>query len=50
MIYLRHEENESYENKKFCYICKKRFTNDNKKVIIVILQENTEGLLITSAI
>ena len=32
MIYLTDEENESYENQKFCYICKKRFTNDNKKV------------------
>ena len=32
MISLTDEENESYENQKFCYICKKRFTNDNKKV------------------
>ena len=33
MISLTDAENESYENPKFCYICKKRFTNDNKKVI-----------------
>ena len=32
MIYLTDEENESYKNQKFCYICKKRFTNDNEKV------------------
>ena len=32
IISLKDEENESYENQKFCYICKKRFTNDNKKV------------------
>ena len=31
MISLTDEENESYENQKFCNICKKRFTNDNKK-------------------
>ena len=32
IISLTDEENESDENLKFCYICKKRFTNDNKKV------------------
>ena len=32
MISLTDEENESYENQEFCYICKKRFTKDNKKV------------------
>ena len=32
MISLADEENESHENWKFCYACKKRFTNDNKKV------------------
>ena len=32
MIQLTEEENKSYENQKRCYICKKRFTKDNKKV------------------
>ena len=32
MISLTYEEDESYENQKFCYICKKRFTNNNIKV------------------
>ena len=32
MIFLKEKEKESYGNQKFCYICKKRFTNDNKKV------------------
>ena len=32
MISLTDEENESYENQKFCCICQKRFANDNKKV------------------
>ena len=32
MISLTDEEKESHENQKFCYICKKRFTDDNKKV------------------
>ena len=32
MISLTDEENESHESQKFCYICKKRFTNDNEKV------------------
>ena len=32
MISLTDEENKFYENQKFCYICKKRFTKDNKKV------------------
>ena len=32
MIYLTDEENKSHENQKFCYICKKRFIKDNKKV------------------
>ena len=32
MIPLTDEENKSYENEKRCYICKKRFTKDNKKV------------------
>ena len=32
VISLTDEENESYENQTFCSICKKRFTNDNKKV------------------
>ena len=50
MISLTDEENESHEDQKFCCIYKKRFTNDNKKEIVVILLENTEGLLITSAI
>ena len=29
---LTHEKNEFYENQKFCYICKKRFTINNEKV------------------
>ena len=29
---LTHGENGSYENRKFCYICKKVFTISNKKV------------------
>ena len=33
MISLTDKENESYENQKFGYICKKRFISDNKKVI-----------------
>ena len=32
MIPLTKEENKSYENQKRCYICKKRFPNNNKKV------------------
>ena len=28
MITLNHEEHESYKNRKFCFICKKRFIND----------------------
>ena len=32
MIPLTEEENKSYENQKYCYICKKGFTKDNKKV------------------
>ena len=32
IISLTEEENESHENQKFCYIWKKRFPNDNKKV------------------
>ena len=32
MIPLTHEENESYKNQTFCYICKKRFTSNNEKV------------------
>ena len=32
MILLTDEENKSYENQKHCYICKKRFTKDNRKV------------------
>ena len=32
MISLANEENESHEDQKFCYICKKRFTSGNKKV------------------
>ena len=31
MISLTDEENKFYENQKFFYICKKRFTKDNKK-------------------
>ena len=29
MMPLTGEENKSYENKKRCYICRKRFTKDN---------------------
>ena len=32
MTPLTYEENESYQNKKFCYIGKKRFTINNEKV------------------
>ena len=32
MIPLTDKENKSYENQKRCYISKKRFTKDNKKV------------------
>ena len=32
MIFFTDAENGSYEKQKFCYICKKRFTKDNKKV------------------
>ena len=32
MMSLTDEENKFYVNQKFCYICKKRFTKDNKKV------------------
>ena len=32
MVPLIGEENKSYENQKRCYICKKKFTKDNKKV------------------
>ena len=32
MIPLTDEENKSYEIQKRCYICKKRFTKDHKKV------------------
>ena len=32
MIPLTDEGNSSYENQKRCYICKKRFTKDSKKV------------------
>ena len=32
MIPLTEEENKSYENQKCCYICKKGFIKDNKKV------------------
>ena len=31
MIFSTDKEIESYENEKFYYICKKRFTNDNEK-------------------
>ena len=36
--------------KNYATYAKKRFTNDNKKESIAILLENTERLLITSAI
>ena len=32
MMPLTDKKKESYEKQKFCYICKKRFTIDNKKV------------------
>ena len=30
MLPLKDEEIESYSNKKFCYICKKKFRDNNK--------------------
>ena len=51
MTPLTDEENESYENQNLCHICKKRFTINNKKVIVIAtLLENIEGLLMISAI
>ena len=51
MIPLTDEENKYYENQQRCYICKERFTRDDKKgKIIVILQKTVEELLITSVI
>ena len=43
-IFLTDEEKESYEKQKFCYICKKRFSIDNKNVRVHChFTENTEG-------
>ena len=50
---LTNEEKESYENHKICYIAKKNLVlikNTVKSEIIVIIQENTEKLLIVFAI
>ena len=52
MIQLTDEENKFSEEQKFCYICKKEFSNDDddnkkyQKEIIVITLENLEELLI----
>ena len=59
MIPLTKEENKSYKEQQKCHICEEKFFTDkndqnyaNRKrlKIIVITQENLEGLLIVSAI
>ena len=60
MIPLTDNENKYYEEQKECYICQKEFCYDkNQKMkfkldknleIIVIIQENLEGLLIAFVI
>ena len=57
MKLLTKEQQESYENAKVCYICKKSFENKYLKIknivkleIIVIIQENIEVLRIAYVI
>ena len=58
MIPLTHEENKSYNEQDKCHICEEKFCIDkddesynNKRLkILVITQENLEGLLIVNAI
>ena len=55
MVPLTEKEEKKYNNKKVCYICKKRFNTDDsdkkcyKVKIIVIIQENIEAPLTISA-
>ena len=58
MIPLTKEENNFYNEQEICYICKEKFcmdkdnknyTNKKRLKIIVIIQENLEGLRIVYA-
>ena len=58
MIPLTKEENNFYNEQEICYICKEKFcmdkddknyTNKKRLKIIVIIQENLEGLHIVYA-
>ena len=58
MVPLTHEENNFYNEQEICYICKEKFcmdkddknyTNKKRLKIIVIIQENLEGLHIVYA-
>ena len=59
MISLDHEESNSYNEQKICYICKGKFCTDkvmkiilieNRLKFIAIIPENLDGLLIVSAV
>ena len=58
IISLTHKENNFYNEQEICYICKEKFcmdkddknyTNKKRLKIIVIIQENLEGLHIVYA-
>ena len=54
MIPLAKKEEENHNKQKVCYICKKEFDTNDKKIIkleiIVIIQENIEVQLIITVI